>query len=94
MGIGSTNIEERTFAVSQELETTPIDFKACESVPNAGVLFLLPFLKQTGLFSYKEHYQELRKGYYFLDFIILLLAGLYVFMPDKKPGTIKTYQPR
>jgi hypothetical protein len=35
-----------------ELEETPINFQSHECVANAGVLFLLPFLKQSGLLSH------------------------------------------
>jgi hypothetical protein len=42
------------------------------------LLLLLPFLVGSGLLSYKSHYQELSRGYYFLDFIILLLSFMYL----------------
>lgn len=42
------------------------------------MLFLLPFLEQAGLFSFREHYDELRKGYYYIDFIVLFLAFMYL----------------
>ena len=74
IGVGATNVEERGLAVSHQLEDTPIHFEASESVPQAGVLFLLPFLEQTGLFSFKSHFNELKKGYYHIAFIILLIA--------------------
>ncbi|MGV8133943.1 MAG: hypothetical protein AB2L20_01915 [Mangrovibacterium sp.] len=50
-------------AVQHKIDTTPVYFEACESVPEAGVLLLLPFLEETGLFSFREHYQELDPGY-------------------------------
>jgi len=31
-----------------------------------------------GLLSYKNHYRELDKGYYYIDFIILLIAFMYL----------------
>ena len=41
-------------------------------------MFLLPFLEQTGLFTFREHYHELEKGYYDIDCIILFLALMYL----------------
>jgi len=57
------------------------------------VLFLLPFLQQTGLFSYRDHYQELEKGYYFIDFIIIFLAFMYL-RRIKNPAQVKYYSSR
>ena len=79
-------------AVNHQLETTPIEFEACESVPGGGVLLLLPFLEQTGLFSFKEHYHELRKGYYYIDFIILFLSFMYL-RRIKNPEQLKYQSP-
>lgn len=78
MGIGCTRVTERTLAVFHQLEKTPIVFEHCQSVENAGVLYLLPFLYAQGLFQYKQHYLPLEKGYYDLDFIILLIAFMYL----------------
>lgn len=61
-------------------------------MPQAGVLFLLPFLEQTGLFSFREHYRELDKGYYYIDFIILFLAFMYL-RRIKNPEQLKYYSP-
>jgi hypothetical protein len=79
-------------AVVHLLETTPIHFELCESVPQAGVLFLLPFLEQSGLFSYEEHYHELAKGYYFIEFIVLFLAFMYLCR-IKNPEQLKYLSP-
>lgn len=92
MGIGATRTGERNLAVNHKLESTPINFEACQSVPKAGALFLLPFLQQTGLFSYTDHYQEIKKGYYFIDFIVLLLALMYLCR-IKNPEQLKHYSP-
>lgn len=32
----------------------------------------------TGLLSYRNHYKELDKGYYYIDFIVLLMAFMYL----------------
>ena len=65
-------------AVSGQLETTPVFFEPCQSVPEAGVLLLLPFLEQCGLYTFGEHYHELEKGYYYIDCIVLFLALMYL----------------
>ncbi len=90
--MAATNIEERGLAVNHQLEETPVRFESCQSVQQAGVLFLLPFLKQTGLFSFKDHYQELQKGYYHITFIILLIAFMYL-RRIKNPEQLKHHSP-
>jgi len=79
-------------AINHQLETTPIRFEPCQSVPGAGVLLLLPFLEQTGLFSFKEHYQELEKGYYYIDCIILFLSFMFL-RRIKNPEQLKYHSP-
>jgi len=91
-GIGATNIEDRSKATKHELEETPIKFESCQSVPNGGVLFLLPFLVETGLFTFQKHYQELKKGYYYINFIIQLLAFMYLCR-IKNPEQLKHLSP-
>jgi len=85
-------MEERSQAVNHQLESTPIDFEACQSVQGAGVLFLLPFLEQAGLFSFRDHYDELSDGYYYIDCIILFLAFMYL-RRIKNPEQLKYYSP-
>jgi hypothetical protein len=92
IGMGATRTEERALAVNHQLETTPVDFESCQSVPQAGVLILLPFLEQTGLFSFREHYRELKKGYYYIDFIVLFLAFMYL-RRIKNPEQLKYHSP-
>lgn len=92
LGMGATRIEERGLAVQHKLETTPVSFEACESVPEAGVLILLPFLEETGLFSFREHYQELDPGYYYIDFIVLFLAFMYL-RRIRNPEQLKHHSP-
>jgi len=75
-----------------ELETTPIKFEASESVPWAGVLFLLPFLIGNGLLSYRKFYHELKQGYYYINFIILLLSFMYLCR-IKNPEQLKHLSP-
>ena len=90
LGIGCTRVTERTLAVFHSLEKTPILFEHHQSVENAGVLFLLPFLYAQGLFEYKQYYLPLKKGYYDLDFIILLMAYMYLCR-IKNPEQLKNH---
>jgi hypothetical protein len=92
LGIGATRVEERSQAVNHQLESTPVDFEACQSVQEAGVLFLLPFLEQVGLFSFRDHYEEVDDGYYYIDCIILFLAFMYL-RRIKNPEQLKYYSP-
>lgn len=55
-------------------------------------MLLLPFLEQTGLFSFRSHYQELAKGYYYIDFIVLFLSFMYL-RRIKNPEKLKYHSP-
>lgn len=61
-----------------KMDKTPIHFAPCQSLDNAGVLLMIPFLLQNGLLSYQQFYQPFHKVYYDLDFIILLLSFMYL----------------
>lgn len=91
-GIGACNIEERAAAARGELATTPLQFTNCEALPYGGVLFLLPFLLETGLLSFKSHYRELDAGYYYIDVIVLLTAFMYLCR-IKNPEQFKKVNP-
>lgn len=91
-GIGATNIDGRSKASNHEIEETPVKFETCQSLANGGVLFLLPFLVETGLFSFQKHYEELKKGYYYINFIIQLLAFMYLCR-IKNPEQLKKLSP-
>jgi len=80
------------YAIQHLLETTPVKFESCHCVRYAGLLLLLPFLLGSGLLSYKSHYHELDKGYYFIDFIILFLAFMYLAR-IKNPEQLKNISP-
>ncbi|MEX0930959.1 MAG: putative transposase [Candidatus Paceibacterota bacterium] len=77
-GIAASWIEERTAASRRELPATPIRFQHCQALAYGGVLLLIPSLIGCGLMSYKKHYCELDKGYYYIDFIILLIGFMYL----------------
>ncbi|MDT9288295.1 putative transposase, partial [Limnospira sp. PMC 1298.21] len=70
--------EERAAAARGELEATPIVFGNYESLPFGGVLFLVPFLIETGLLSFRNHYRELDPGYYYIDVIVMTSAFMYL----------------
>lgn len=53
---------------------------------------LLPFLIETGLFSFNKHYQEIKQGYYYINFIILLMAFMYLCR-IKNPEQLKQLSP-
>lgn len=91
-GLGACKIEERAAAARGELQATPIEFTNCESLPFGGVLLLLPFLLETGLLSFKDHYRELDPGYYYIDTIVLLTAFMYLCR-IKNPEQLKKVNP-
>lgn len=78
LGIAAIRVEQRTLAAFGKIEATPLKFESCQSLPYGGVLLLLPFLIENGLMSYRDHYRELDRGYYYIEVIILLLAFMYL----------------
>jgi hypothetical protein len=91
-GIAACNIEERTAAARGELDIAPLQFINCGALPYGGVLFLLPFLLETGLLSFRNHYRELDAGYYYIDAIVLLTAFMYLCR-IKNPEQLKKVSP-
>jgi len=53
---------------------------------------VLPFLLETGLLSFKNHYRELDAGYYYIDAIVLLPAFMYLCR-IKNPEQLKGINP-
>ena len=53
---------------------------------------MVPFLLQTGLLSFKNHYRELDSGYYYIDAIVMLLAFMYLCR-IKNPEQLRTINP-
>lgn len=72
--MGATNALDRVAAMVGDISEVPLDFKASESVPNAGVLLALPALLSTGLLHNTKKHFQLPNGYYGLASIFLLLA--------------------
>lgn len=91
-GIAAGWIEERSAAARGALSTTPVHFQNCQSLPFGGVLLLVPFLLESGLLSFKNHYQEVDPGYYYIDAIVLLLAFMYLCR-IKNPEQLKSINP-
>jgi hypothetical protein len=68
-----------------------IRFEAGQSIQGGGVLFLLPFLIECGLLSYRNHYGQ-RSGYYSYDALIITLSFLYL-LRIKNPEQTKLHNP-
>jgi hypothetical protein len=69
----------------------PVRFEACKSIQGGGVLFLLPFLLECHLLSYRQHYAQ-REGYYNFDSLFLLQSFLYL-LRIKTVEQTKGYNP-
>jgi hypothetical protein len=90
-GMGATRVEERVNSAFGLSAVTPIHFESAQSIPYGGVLFLLPFLVESGLMSYRNHYQP-RSGYYDFDALLLTLSFLYL-LRIKTVEQSKLYNP-
>jgi hypothetical protein len=91
LGMGATRVEERVNSAFGLSVVTPIHFEVSQSIPYGGVLFLLPFLIESGLMSYHTHYPP-RSGYYDFDALFLTLAFLYL-LRIKSVEQSKLYNP-
>jgi hypothetical protein len=76
--MGTTREEERLLCAFGFSKAAPVRFESCQSLAFGGVLFLLPFLLECGLLSYRQHYSERDSGYYNFDNLFILLAFLYL----------------
>lgn len=65
-------------AARGKLNGAPIIFEHCQSLDNAGVLFILPALLANGLLSYRDHYHDINGVYYGFDFTVLLLSFMFL----------------
>lgn len=72
--MGATNVLERIEASIGELNGVTPKFNDCFDVPNLGVLLALPALLSQSLLDHTEKYFRLRRGYYTLSSIFLLIA--------------------
>lgn len=76
MGMGATNTIDRITASLGLLNGAAIKFEACADVANGGVLLALPSLNSNGLLNHTEKYFSLKKGYYRIETLFILLAFL------------------
>jgi hypothetical protein len=75
--MAATRIEERV-SCALGLSTLPeVKFESSKSIPMGGVMLLLPFLLESGLLSYREHYLQ-REGYYSFDSLLITLSFLFL----------------
>jgi len=59
-------------------EPATVQFLPTETIPYGGVMFLLPFLLECGLLSYRNHYSQRLKGFYNFDNLFIIIAFLYL----------------
>jgi len=71
--MAATRMEERVLCAFGLMPSPLPRFESCQSVPYGGVMLLLPFLIECGLFSYQDHYAE-RQGYYPFNSMILTMS--------------------
>ena len=83
---------ERILAATGKLQEVPTVFAHHQSVEHAGILLALPALISQGLLQASEVYQSLKKGYYGLDHILLLLAFM-ALLRIRNPEQLKTCKP-
>lgn len=91
MGIATTNETQRALARFGILEGVIPQFQLHNSVPNGGVLFLLPALLSQGLMTIKDTH-KIKEGYYKLESIILTLAFM-ILCRIKNPEQLKQCAP-
>jgi hypothetical protein len=90
-GMATTRIEERVCCAFGLMPFNPVRFECCHSIPNGGVLLLLPFLIECGLLSYREYYHA-RFGYYTFDSLLITLS-LFSLLRIKAVEQSKLYNP-
>lgn len=78
MGVATTREVERVAASLGLLQEASPVFESANNVCNAGVLFFVPALLAQGLLKATTVYGKLRKGYYGLVSILMVLAFMYL----------------
>ena len=91
MGIATTNETERVLSRYHIIEGLTPRFETHNSVPNDGVLFLLPALLSQGLMTIKDTH-KIKEGYYKFESIILTLAFIILYR-KKDPEQLKKCTP-
>jgi hypothetical protein len=84
-------VEERVYSAFGLIPVNPVRFESCQSIPNGGVMLLLPFLIECGLFSYREFYNQ-RHGYYTFDSLLITLS-FFALLRVKSIEQTKQYNP-
>ena len=89
MGVGTTRELDRIASAVGQLQEAAPQFLHANNVCNAGVLFLIPALLSQGLLKVFAILEPLRKGYYGLLSILLVLAFM-LLSRIKCPEQLKT----
>jgi hypothetical protein len=92
LGVGTTRVADRVMASMGKLHEAEPVFIPSNNVCNAGVLFLLPALIAQGLLKGVEIYESLKKGYYGLLSILLVLSYM-LLSRIKTPEQLKNCKP-
>ena len=90
--MGVTRVEERLMCAMGLSNAATIWFESCQTIPFGGVLFLLPFLLECGLMSYRKHYSQRQRGYYSFDSLLIIISFIYLCR-IKSFEQIKQYSP-
>jgi hypothetical protein len=91
MGMGAIRVVERVSCALGLTALPEVLFEAGQSIPMGGVMLLLPFLLESGLLSYREHYHQ-RTGYYSFDTLLITLSFL-LLLRIKSVEQSKLYNP-
>jgi len=86
-----TRMEDRVFSAFSLFPVKPVRFESCSSIPNGGVMLLLPFLLECGLLTYRSYYEE-RRGYYKFDSLFITLSFFFL-LRIKAVEQSKQYNP-
>ena len=86
-----TRMEDRVFSAFGLFPVKPVRFESCSSIPNGGVMLLLPFLLDCGLLTYRSYYEE-RRGYYKFDSLFITLSFFFL-LRIKAVEQSKQYNP-
>ena len=89
--MAATRVEERVACAFGLLPLNPVRFESCQSIPNGGILLLLPFLIECGLLSYRTYYDS-RHGYYTFDSLLITLS-FFSLLRIKAVEQSKLYSP-
>jgi hypothetical protein len=89
LGIATTRVTDRVAAAFGPLHQADPQFTHANNVCNAGVLVFIPALLSQGLLKATDIYAQLRKGYYGLVSILLVLSFMFLSR-IKCPEQLKT----